>query len=130
MNKIDKIPVNIQLHQRSAVLELEYDNGKTYQLSCEFLRVLSPSAEVQGHGRGQEVLQTGKKNVKINNIKPVGKYAIQLVFDDGHDSGLYSWRYLHELCENQEAYWKNYLQRLHETGEGRDPDVQVVRLGN
>ncbi len=130
MNKINNIPVNIDLHQRSALLELEYANGKKYQLPCEFLRVLSPSAEVQGHGSGQETLQTGKKNVKISQIKPVGNYAIQLIFDDGHDSGLYSWRYLHELCENQETYWGNYLERLQQAGEGRDPEVQVVRIGN
>lgn len=130
MSKINNIPSNIELHQRSGLLELAYDNGKKYQLPCEYLRVLSPSAEVQGHGPGQEVLQTGKKNVKISKIKPVGNYAIQLVFDDGHDSGLYSWRYLYELCENQQAYWDNYLERLQQAGEGRDPDVQIVRLGN
>jgi DUF971 family protein len=130
MNKINYIPVSIELHQRSALLELEYASGKQYKLPCEFLRILSPSAEVQGHGSGQEVLQTGKKNVKISQIKPVGNYAIQLVFDDGHDTGLYSWRYLHELCENQESYWSNYLERLQQAGEGRDPEVQIVRIGN
>jgi DUF971 family protein len=124
------IPTAIDLHQRSALLELNYADGSQYQLSCEFLRVLSPSAEVQGHGAGQETLQTGKKNVNIKQIKPVGKYAIQLFFDDDHDSGLYSWRYLRELCENQTSYWDEYLQKLHTAGAGRDPNAQVIRLGN
>ena len=130
MNKTNYIPVSIELHQRSAMLELKYASGNQYQLPCELLRVLSPSAEVQGHGPGQEVLQIGKKNVKVSEIKPIGHYAIQLIFDDGHDSGLYSWRYLHELCENKTAYWEKYLNRLQQAGEGRDPDVQIVRLGN
>ena len=98
------------------------------RLSCEFLRVHSPSAEVKGHGPGQEVLQTGKKEVTITDIKPVGNYALQLVFDDGHDTGLYSWDYLHRLCIEQEERWQNYLARLNEAGASRDPDVQVVRL--
>jgi DUF971 family protein len=122
-------PVAIQLHSRSKQLELEYDGGERYSLSCEFLRVHSPSAEVLGHGPGQEVLQTGKINVAITAIKPVGNYALQLVFDDGHDTGLYSWRYLYELCQNQDAKWQDYLDRLAKAGAGRDPDVQVLTLG-
>jgi len=90
--------------------------------------VFSPSAEVLGHGPGQEVLQTGKQNVAITAIKPVGNYALQLVFDDGHDTGLYSWTYLHELCRNQAANWQNYLERLSRAGATRDPDVQVLKL--
>ncbi len=86
--------------------------GERYSLSCEYLRVHSPSAEVLGHGPGQEVLQTGKINVGITALKPVGNYALQLVFDDGHDTGLYSWRYLYELCQGQEAKWQDYLDRL------------------
>lgn len=121
-------PVAIQLHSRSRLLELEYAGGERYSLSCEFLRVYSPSAEVLGHGPGQEVLQTGKMHVAITAIKPVGNYALQLVFDDGHDTGLYSWRYLYELCRNQEARWREYLTRLDKAGVSRDPDVQVVRL--
>jgi len=121
-------PVEIQLHSRSRQLELTYADGESHSLSCEFLRVYSPSAEVLGHGPGQEVLQTGKMNVAITAIKPVGNYALQLVFDDGHDTGLYSWRYLYELCQNQAARWQEYLTRLDKAGANRDPDVQVVKL--
>jgi len=121
-------PVEIQLHSRSRQLELTYADGERHSLSCEFLRVYSPSAEVLGHGPGQEVLQTGKLNVAITAIKPVGNYALQLVFDDGHDTGLYSWRYLYELCQNQEARWQEYLTRLDKAGANRDPDVQVVKF--
>ena len=121
-------PVAIQLHRRSRVLELEYANGERYSLDCEYLRVYSPSAEVLGHGPGQEVLQTGKMKVGITAIKPVGNYAVQLVFDDGHDTGLYSWRYLYELCREQEAKWQQYLDRLAKAGASRDPDVQVLKL--
>ncbi len=121
-------PVAIQLHSRSRQLELEYAGGERYSLSCEFLRVHSPSAEVLGHGPGQEVLQTGKLKVAITAIKPVGNYALQLVFDDGHDTGLYSWRYLYELCQGQESKWQTYLDRLAKAGAGRDPDVQVLNL--
>jgi DUF971 family protein len=121
-------PVEIQLHSRSRQLELTYADGERHSLSCEFLRVYSPSAEVLGHGPGQEVLQTGKMNVAITAIKLVGNYALQLVFDDGHDTGLYSWRYLYELCQNQEARWQEYLTRLDKAGANRDPDVQVVKF--
>jgi DUF971 family protein len=122
-------PVAVQLHRRSRQLELEYASGQRYSLSCEYLRVYSPSAEVLGHGPGQEVLQTGKLNVAITAIKPVGNYALQLVFDDGHDTGLYSWRYLHELCEQQSSKWQDYLDRMTKAGASRDPDVQVLKLG-
>ena len=122
-------PVAIQLHSRSRQLELEYESGERFFLSCEYLRVHSPSAEVLGHGPGQEVLQTGKMNVGITAIKPVGNYALQLVFDDGHDTGLYSWRYLYELCQGQEVRWQDYLDRLEKAGANRDPDVQVLKLG-
>jgi DUF971 family protein len=121
-------PVAIQLHSRSRQLELKYAGDESYTLSCEYLRVHSPSAEVLGHGRGQEVLQTGKMNVGITAINPVGNYALQLVFDDGHDTGLYSWRYLYELCTEQDARWQKYLDRLAEAGASRDPDVQVLHL--
>ena len=123
-------PVAIQLHTRSRELELEYANGEKYALSCEYLRVYSPSAEVLGHGPGQEVLQTGKIKVGISAIKPVGNYALQLVFDDGHDTGLYSWSYLHLLCTQQQDKWQLYLDRLAEAGANRDPDVQVLTLGS
>jgi DUF971 family protein len=121
-------PVSIQLHARSRELELEYTGGERYSLSCEYLRVYSPSAEVGGHGPGQEVLQTGKINVGINAIKPVGNYALQLVFDDGHDTGLYSWPYLYQLCVEQQLRWQDYLDRLTRAGASRDPDVQVLKF--
>ncbi|MDG1944537.1 MAG: DUF971 domain-containing protein [Halioglobus sp.] len=121
-------PVAIQLHSRSRQLELEYANGERFSLSCEYLRVYSPSAEVLGHGPGQEVLQTGKLKVAITEIKPVGNYALQLVFDDGHDTGLYAFTYLYELGKNQEAKWQVYLDRLADAGASRDPDVQVLDL--
>ena len=121
------IPQKIHLHKGSRELELIYSDGR-WRLSCEFLRVHSPSAEVKGHGHGQEVLQVGKRNVGITEIKPVGNYALQLVFDDGHDSGLYSWSYLRELSEHQDSKWASYLARLDAEGGSRDPDVQVLQF--
>jgi len=123
-------PTGIELHQRTKTLELIYSDNERYKLSCEYLRVSSPSAEVTGHGKGQEVLQIGKKNVAINRIEPVGNYALQLFFSDGHDTGIYSWTYLYELCTEQEQRWNNYLERLHNAGADRDPDTQVVQIGN
>jgi DUF971 family protein len=120
----------IELHRQSRKLDLHYDNGEQYSLSCEYLRVHSPSAEVRGHGPGQETLQAGKINVAVTDIKPVGNYAVQLVFSDGHDTGLYSWEYLYELCKKQKENWDAYLKRLHDAGASRDPEVQVVRIGN
>lgn len=121
-------PTGIELHQKSRELELIYANGERVRLSCELLRVLSPSAEVRGHGQGQEVLQTGKINVAITDIKPVGNYAIQLTFSDGHDSGIFSWKYLRELADNKDDYWQAYLDELHAAGASRDPEVQVVKF--
>ena len=121
-------PTGIALHTRSRELELEYAGGEKYALSCEYLRVYSPSAEVRGHGPGQEVLQTGKMNVGISAIKPVGNYALQLVFDDGHDTGLYSWPYLYGLCVNHRQRWQDYLERMAAAGASRDPDVQILKL--
>jgi DUF971 family protein len=114
-------PTEIKLHQKSRVLEIAFDDGKRYSLPCEYLRVFSPSAEVRGHGPGQEVLQVGKRNVDIKAIDPVGTYAVKLVFSDGHDTGLYSWDYLYELGEKQESSWKSYLARLEQAGASRDP---------
>lgn len=123
-----KTPTGINLHRRSRELTLTYAENETYSLPCEYLRVFSPSAEVMGHGPGQEVLQTGKLNVNIDAINPVGNYALQLVFDDGHDTGLYSWDYLYTLCLEQEKKWQQYLDRLSAAGASRDPDVQVINL--
>ena len=122
-------PRHINYHRQSGILELVYPDGAVFELSAELLRVQSPSAEVRGHGPGQEVLQVGKKNVRIKDIKPVGHYAVQLVFDDGHDTGIYSWLFLRELGENRESYWSDYLHKLDAAGANRDPDVQVVRIG-
>ena len=120
------VPSAINLHKRSRELELAYSDGQRFKLSCELLRVLSPSAEVQGHGN--PVLQTGKKYVVITGIEAVGNYAIKLTFDDGHNSGLFSWDYLHDLCINQESHWEDYLRQLHAAGASRDPEVSVVKL--
>jgi DUF971 family protein len=113
------LPQNIIVHQQSKVLELAYEN-KTYQLPFEFLRVWSPSAEVRGHGVGQETLQTGKRDVLINSIEQVGHYAIKPVFSDGHDSGIFSWDYLYEMCVHQEEMWQDYLDRMEQAGASRD----------
>ena len=122
------VPSAINLHRKSRILELVYPDGQRFELDCELLRVYSPSAEVRGHGPGQEVLQVGKKHVALTDLKAVGHYALQLIFDDGHDTGIYSWEYLRELGEQQERYWQEYLDRLNAAGESRDPDVQVVRI--
>jgi len=114
------IPSNVVVHQASKVLELSYEGGNTYRLPFELLRVLSPSAEVQGHGPGQETLQTGKRDVLIANLEPVGHYALKPSFSDGHDSGLYTWDYLLFLCENQEQLWKEHLNKLAAAGVDRD----------
>jgi len=122
-------PDRILLHRRSRTLELQFGT-ETFELPAEYLRVFSPSAEVRGHGPGQEVLQTGKSGVAITAVRAVGHYAIQLSFDDGHDTGLYAWDYLYLLCYEREARWQDYLQRLSNAGASRDPDLQVIRLGN
>ena len=113
-------PTEIKLHQKSRALEITYADGKTFNLPCEFLRVHSPSAEVRGHGPGQEVLQAGKREVNISRIEPVGTYAVQLYFSDGHDTGIYSWDYLYDLGARHDANWKSYLARLEQAGASRD----------
>src|ERR671939_354635 len=112
-------PLEIVLHDKSQVLEISYADGKTFRLPSEFLRVYSPSAEVRGHGPGQEVLQVGKKDVKIVAIEPVGQYAIQLRFSDGHDTGIYSWDLLYDYGVRQDAMWQHYLRRLEQAGASR-----------
>lgn len=114
-------PTEITLHQQSRTLEIAFDDGMRFTLPFEFLRVYSPSAEVRGHGPGEETLQIGKKNVMITAIEPAGSYAAQLVFDDGHDSGLYSWEYLHELGVHRDGLWQEYLAKLEAAGASRDP---------
>ena len=110
----------ITLHAVSRTLEISFDDGERFQLPAEYLRVYSPSAEVRGHGAGQEVLQVGKRQVSITALEPVGHYALKITFDDGHDSGLYSWTYLYELGAQQQAYWQDYLNRLAAAGASRE----------
>lgn len=109
-------PTDIRLHQSSRLLEITFDDATTCMLSCEFLRVYSPSAEVRGHGAGQEVLQVGKEEVNIVGIEPVGQYAVKLSFSDGHNTGLYSWDYLYELAKDYEVLWMEYISRLEMAG--------------
>ncbi|MGX5221120.1 MULTISPECIES: gamma-butyrobetaine hydroxylase-like domain-containing protein [Pseudomonas] len=120
-----KIPSAIELHKASKTLTLKYAED-SYTLSAEFLRVHSPSAEVQGHGN--PILQTGKINVGLSRIEPAGNYALKLCFDDGHDSGLYSWDYLYQLATRQEQLWADYLAELRAAGKSRDPNESIVRL--
>ena len=124
-------PTDIKLHRKTGILELKYEDGGIYSLPAEILRVNSPSAEVRGHGPGQEVLQTGKIDVKIDNLDAVGNYAIRLHFSDDHNTGIYSWEYLRELCLNQAEMWESYLLKLKQAGARRENlarDVQVVNI--
>ena len=121
-----RIPTAIKLHKASRTLELEYGPDERYSLSAEFLRVHSPSAEVQGHGK--PILQYGKLNVGLTRLEPAGNYALKLTFDDGHDSGLFTWDYLYQLATHQEELWNDYLQALHDAGRTRNPEESVVKL--
>ena len=112
-------PTDIKLHQKSRVVEITFDDDCHFELPCEYLRVFSPSAEVRGHGPGQEVLQVGKETVNIDAIEPVGTYAVVFRFDDGHDTGIYSWDTLYDLGKNKSRYWKEYIQRLADAGHQR-----------
>lgn len=114
------LPQSLTVHEASRVLEVGYSDGKIFRLPFELMRVYSPSAEVQGHGPGQEVLQTGKRNVTIHNIEQVGNYAIKPFFSDGHESGLFTWHYLYELGEKQDELWAEYLARVEAAGVDRD----------
>ena len=120
-------PTEITLHRQSRVLEVAFADGQRFRLPCEFLRVYSPSAEVRGHGPGQEVLQTGKQGVNISAIEPVGTYGVRLIFTDGHDTGLYSWDYLHDLGVNQDRLWQEYLIRLEKAGAKRTEAVASLQ---
>jgi DUF971 family protein len=112
-------PTEIKLHQKSRVLEVAFDDGRNFRLPYEYLRVFSPSAEVRGHGPGQEVLQVGKREVEIRHVEPVGSYAIQPTFSDGHATGIYSWDYLYQLGLEQDARWQTYLKQMEAAGESR-----------
>ncbi len=119
-------PQHIVYHKAARELELAWAS-MTYRLSSEFLRVHSPSAEVRGHSPAERTLQTGKKHVAIQKVEPIGKYAIRLCFDDGHDSGIYAWPFLLKLCEQQSTLWERYLQELKAAGQSRDPETSVLR---
>ncbi|KAB2927530.1 MAG: DUF971 domain-containing protein [Dechloromonas sp.] len=123
IEKDTPIPTEITLHQKSRRLELAYEDGQRYQLDFEYLRVFTPSAEARGHGPGQETLQTGKRNVVIEGIEPVGTYALRFVYSDGHDSGLYSWDLLHNLAVHHDELWAEYLKQLESQGLSRDIDT-------
>ncbi|MDZ7826442.1 MAG: DUF971 domain-containing protein [Gammaproteobacteria bacterium] len=116
-------PTDIRLHRRSHLLEVSWADGSRFELPCELLRVYSPSAEVRGHGAGDRILQTGKKHVNITGVEPVGNYAVKLSFDDGHDTGLYSWDFLRDLGENREQYWSDYLRELEQANASRLPAI-------
>ncbi|MDY7545532.1 DUF971 domain-containing protein [Glaciimonas sp. CA11.2] len=114
------IPVSFTAHQKSGVLEVVFDDGKTFSLPFEMMRVYSPSADVQGHGEGQETLQTGKRGITLAALDPVGNYAVKPTFSDGHESGIFTWAYLYKLGQEQDALWEEYLRRLDDAGHGRD----------
>jgi DUF971 family protein len=118
---VEPQPIEIKLRKKSRQLAIDFDDGNLFELSFEFLRVHSPSAEVRGHGPGQEVLQTGKEDVQITALEPIGNYAIRIIFDDGHDTGLYSWSYLYELGRDRAERWQAYLDRLTAAGYSRQP---------
>jgi DUF971 family protein len=127
------VPTALTVHKKSRLLEIAFDDGSEYSLPFELLRVYSPSAEVRGHGAGQEVLQTGKRNVELTALEPVGNYAVQPHFSDGHNTGIYSWDYLHWLGANQTVLWDDYLKRLEAAGftqeTGRDAPMQSPGAG-
>ena len=122
------VPSRILISEQKDALNMEYQGDVRFQLPAEYLRVFSPSAEVRGHGKGQEVLQTGKRHVGIQALEKSGNCAIRITFSDGHDTGIFSWDYLFELGSNHTDNWANYLQRLHQASQSRDPDTQVVKL--
>ncbi|GAA3907535.1 DUF971 domain-containing protein [Halomonas cibimaris] len=115
------VPVNVHYHKKARQLELAYRGGETYRVAVELLRVCSPSAEVRGHSNEEAVLQVGKKDVGLKDITPVGNYALKLHFDDDHESGLYTWQYLYDLASRQDAWWQDYLDRMHKAGASRAP---------
>jgi DUF971 family protein len=123
LDKDTPIPTEIKVQQKSRLLDVSFNNGRQFSFTFEFLRVLSPSAEVRGHGPGQETLQVGKRDVDVTRVEPVGAYAVKPVFSDGHESGIYSWDYLYLLGENQAELWADYLAKLSAAGASRDPSA-------
>jgi len=128
LNMTQDAPESIKYHRSDRTLEVTFRGEEPVRLSAELLRVFSPSAEVQGHGPGQEVLQTGKAEVGITAIEPVGHYAVQISFDDGHSSGLYTWTYLAQLASERQILWQRYLEKLDDAGASRDPSTDIVRV--
>jgi DUF971 family protein len=122
-------PTKIKLHKQSQQLELHFATEE-FLLSAELLRVHSPSAEVKGHGPGQEVLQFGKKDVQISQLERAGNYGLKIHFSDGHNTGIYTWDYFYELGKNQQQLWQTYLEKLHQSGKSREPDTQIVKFMN
>ncbi|MBU2863475.1 DUF971 domain-containing protein [Reinekea marina] len=128
---MNQAPTKIDYQQSTALLRIEWPDGKQAELSAEFLRVHSPSAEVRGHGIGQETLQTGKKNVEISKIEATGRYAIKITFSDGHDTGLYDWGYLKKLCDEKDKYWQTYLEKLSKAKESRESKfIDITQLNS
>ena len=123
LDKDTPIPTEIKLHQKSRMMEISFSDGRRFNLSYEFLRVFSPSAEVRGHGPGQDTLQVGKKNVEITRLEPVGSYAVQPTFSDGHDTGIYSWDYLYGLGAHHDELWAGYIERMEAAGASREPGI-------
>lgn len=123
MSNAVPVPTDINFHQHSRNMEITFGNGECYKVTCEFLRVFSPSAEVRGHTEAEAVLQVGKADVNIEKIEPVGNYAICLHFDDGHNSGIYSWEWLYYLCKNHDTLWQDYLDKLEKAGQKRSPST-------
>src|SRR6201996_635269 len=123
------VPTGVVVHSKSRVLELQYANGESYRLPFELLRVYSPSAEVQGHGPGQETLQTGKRDVEVTGVEPIGHYAVRPTFSDGHDTGLYTWDYLYRLGAQQDTLMAQYLERLAHAGIDRDAPMHPAAAG-
>ena len=121
-------PIKIKINKKTGSLSLEYQENENFLLTGEYLRVHSPSAEVKGHGKGQEILQDGKKFVKICSVESVGNYALKLIFSDSHDSGIYTWSYLYDLAIHQKKYWDIYLKKLSDSGKYRDPSLQALRI--
>jgi DUF971 family protein len=121
-------PTKVVVVESKDCLLIAYSDGQEYNLPAEFLRVHSPSAEVRGHGEGNETLQFGKRHVKISSLEQAGNYALQIIFSDGHDSGIYSWDYLQRLAQNQQSMWSKYLEKIHNAGLSRDADSQVIKL--
>ncbi len=122
------LPTQILVSPSRDTLTLAYSDNLSYTLSAEYLRVFSPSAEVRGHGRGNEVLQYGKREVLISSLQKSGNYALQIIFDDGHDSGIYSWDYLNDLVANYQSHWTQYLDQLNQAGKSRQPDTQIIQI--